>query len=68
MLLVGTKDSREIIELNKKALKQLKNARSKELVMVPNAGHLFEEEGAIEQVADVATKWLMNNLIYGYKK
>lgn len=57
MLLVGTNDSKEIIELNKKALKQLKNAKSKELVMVPNAGHLFEGEGAIDKVADISTKW-----------
>ena len=56
------------MDLNKKVFKQLKNAKSKELVMVPNAGHLFEEEGAIEKVSDVATKWLMNNVIYGYKK
>jgi dienelactone hydrolase len=63
LLMVGAKDSKEIINLNKKALKNLKNANSKELTMVPNAGHLFEEAGAIEQVADVATKWFVNNSI-----
>jgi dipeptidyl aminopeptidase/acylaminoacyl peptidase len=62
MLLVGANDSKDIIDLNKKAFKQLKSAKSKELVMVPNAGHLFEEEGAIEQVANVATKWFAKNM------
>ncbi len=57
LLIVGAKDSKEVIELNKKALKNLKNAKSKELVIIPNAGHLFEEDETIEQVAETATKW-----------
>ena len=50
MLIVRAKDTKEIVELNKKAFKQLKNAMSKVLVMVPNAGHLFEETGSIEKL------------------
>jgi dienelactone hydrolase len=57
MLMVGAKDSKDIIDLNKKAFKQLKNTKAKELIMVPNAGHLFEEEGTMQQVADVSTRW-----------
>lgn len=57
ILIVGAKDSKDIIDLNKKTFKHLKSAKSKELILVPNAGHLFEEEGAIEQVADIATQW-----------
>jgi hypothetical protein len=45
------------MDLNKKVFKQLKNAKSKDLIMVPNAGHLFEEESAIDKVADISTKW-----------
>jgi hypothetical protein len=45
MLIVGAKDSKEIIDLNKRVLKHLKSAKSKELAMAPNAGHLFEEDG-----------------------
>ncbi len=63
MLIVGTKDSKEVIELNKKALKQLKNAKSKELVMIENAGHLFDEEPKIfEKVADIAVNWFTSTL------
>jgi putative phosphoribosyl transferase len=57
LLVVGAKDDKEVINLNKKAIKQLKTSTSKELVTIPNAGHLFEVEGAIEQVAVIATKW-----------
>jgi hypothetical protein len=29
----------------------------KELVVVPDATHLFEEPGALEQVAELAARW-----------
>jgi hypothetical protein len=57
LLMVGANDSKDIIELNKKALKQLKKAKAKEMIMVPNTDHLFEEEGAMEKVAYTAAKW-----------
>ena len=40
LLMVGEKDSKVVIDLNKKVLNQLKNVKSKELVMMPDAGHL----------------------------
>lgn len=57
LLLVGDKDYKQMIDLNKKALKQLKNAKSKELILIPGAGHLFEEAGAIQHVSEIAVKW-----------
>ena len=62
LLIVGAKDSKAVIDINKKVLKQLKNAKSKELVMIPNAGHLFEEEGTIEKVAEITVKWFTDSL------
>ncbi len=43
MLIVGTKDTKEVIEL-KMAFKHIKSSRSKELIIMLNAGHLFDEE------------------------
>ena len=60
--MVGEKDSKAVIDLNKKVLNQLKNVKSKELVMIPNTGHLFEEEGAIDQVAKITVLWFTSNL------
>jgi putative phosphoribosyl transferase len=57
LLIVGAKDSKEVLDLNKKAYKNMRNARPRDLVIIPNAGHLFEEEGTIEQVADITAKW-----------
>ena len=63
LLIVGAKDSKEIISLNKNALKQLKNAKNKELIVIPNAGHLFdEEEGLMEKVTDITKQWFAKNL------
>jgi dienelactone hydrolase len=62
MLIVGAKDSKDMMDLTKKAFKQLKNAKSKDLVIVPDAGHLFDEFGAIERVANVATQWFTRTL------
>jgi putative phosphoribosyl transferase len=62
LLIVGSKDYREVIDRNKKAFKQLKSTKSKELVMISNAGHLFEEENAMEQVANLTTNWFIDNL------
>lgn len=62
LLIVGEKDSKAVIDLNKKVLNQLKNAKSKELVMIPNADYLFDEEGTIEQAADITVNWFSNDL------
>ena len=62
LLIVGSKDSKAVIELNKKALKQFRNVKAKELIMIPNAGHLFEEANAIEKVADFSINWFTNYL------
>jgi len=54
LLIVGGNDS-VVIDLNERAMEQL--AGEKELAIVPGAGHLFEEPGAMEQVAQHAAKW-----------
>lgn len=56
LLIVGGKDT-PVISLNKDALKDLSHAEAKELVVIPGAGHLFEEDGMMEQVAEVALGW-----------
>ena len=57
LFIVGGKE-KTLIKLNKKTIKQLRNSVEKELIIVPNASHLFEEEGAMETVANLSTQWL----------
>ena len=56
LLIVGGKDDKKVIDLNKDALKQL-GSEKKKLVAVPNATHLFEEPGTLEEVARLARGW-----------
>jgi putative phosphoribosyl transferase len=59
LLIVGSLDT-GIIELNRGALEHI-NA-PKELVIVPDASHLFEEPGALDQVAVHAVRWCRTHL------
>ncbi len=59
LLIVGGYDD-AVIELNKKAYKELK--AEKKLEIVPKATHLFEEPGALEKVADLAKEWFVKYL------
>jgi putative phosphoribosyl transferase len=54
LLIVGSAD-REVLALNEEALKLLRGPR--ELVTVPHATHLFEEPGALREVARLANLW-----------
>ncbi len=55
LLIVGGNDA-PVIDLNEQALAQL-GCSEKKLVIVPGATHLFEEPGALEEVASMAAEW-----------
>jgi pimeloyl-ACP methyl ester carboxylesterase len=54
LLIVGGDDA-PVIELNRQAFQVLPG--QKKLEIIPGATHLFEEPGAMEQVARVAVEW-----------
>jgi putative phosphoribosyl transferase len=54
LLIVGGKD-RRVIEMNQAAIEQMACEASMEVV--PGATHLFEEPGALEEVARLARAW-----------
>jgi len=59
LLIVGG-DDEPVIEKNREALGAL--GCEKELQIVPRATHLFEEPGALDAVAHLATAWYGNHL------
>jgi putative phosphoribosyl transferase len=59
MLIVGGSD-RDVLELNRDARARLRC--QSELVIVPGATHLFEERGALDEVARLATGWFVRHL------
>ena len=56
LFIVGGNDYKQVIDWNKNALKDV-GSEKKKLVVVPNANHLFEEPGTLEEVARVASGW-----------
>jgi putative phosphoribosyl transferase len=59
LLIVGGRDQL-VLELNRQALARL--AAPSRLEVVPGATHLFEEPGALEQVARLAAAWFTEHL------
>jgi putative phosphoribosyl transferase len=58
-LIVGSLDT-TVIELNREAMRHLTCPH--ELVLVPGAGHLFEEPGTLDEVIDHARRWFLAQL------
>ena len=59
LLIVGEYDD-VVIQLNEEAFSRLRC--KKEMKIVPRATHLFEEEGALEEVARLAAEWFRQHL------
>ena len=59
MLIVGGRDV-QVLSLNRQALAQLET--EKDLEVISGAGHLFEEPGALDEVAALAHEWLQRHL------
>jgi putative phosphoribosyl transferase len=59
LLIVGQRDP-VVIELNRQAMTKL--GGEKRLAIIPGASHLFEEPGALEQVARLARGWFVHHL------
>jgi len=61
LLIVGEFD-RDVIALNRTAASAMR--ASNIIRIVPGATHLFEEEGALEEVAALAREWFEKNLVH----
>ena len=59
LLIVGERDD-VVLQLNEEASEQLRCR--KELAVVPQATHLFEEPGTLEEVASLAAAWFRRHL------
>ena len=59
LLIVGERDE-EVLRLNESAYAQLQCEKS--LAIVPHATHLFQEPGALDEVARLAATWFRKHL------
>ncbi|MRG95525.1 hydrolase [Polyangium spumosum] len=65
LLIVGGADTL-VIDLNQQAFEDLRCER--QIVIVPRATHLFEEPGALDQVADLAGHWFEAHMAPGERR
>jgi putative phosphoribosyl transferase len=65
LLIAGGFDT-VVIDLNHEALRRMRCIARLEIV--PRAGHLFEESGALEKVADLAQQWFAEYLVDRYAR
>ena len=61
LLIVGGRDD-IVIELNEQARNQMRC--EVKLEIIPGATHLFEEPGALEHVAKLASDWLIDHIAH----
>jgi len=58
LLIVGG-DDEDVLQMNRTALESFRCER--QLEIIPGASHLFEERGALERVAELATAWFVRH-------
>jgi len=54
---VGSRE-KSLVKINKQIIKKMGKSKEKKLSIIEGASHLFEEEGNMQEVAEVATLWL----------
>lgn len=60
MFIAGSME-KSIIKISKETLKKMRNSNEKKLSIIEGASHMFEEEGAMQTGAELATRWLTVN-------
>jgi len=67
LFIAGSYD-KDVVRINKTTMSQLRDITEKKIEVINGASHLFEEEGKIEQVANLAGAWFKSNFKQHMKK
>jgi putative phosphoribosyl transferase len=62
LFVVGSRE-KSLVKISRETIKKMKNSKEKKLSIIEGASHLFEEEGTLQLVAEVATLWLTRHFI-----
>jgi putative phosphoribosyl transferase len=60
LFVVGSRE-KSLIKISKGIMKKMRNSKEKKLNIIEGASHLFEEEGTMQEVAEIATLWITRN-------
>jgi putative phosphoribosyl transferase len=64
LFVVGSRE-KSVVRISKDTMKKMRNCKEKKLSIIEGASHLFEEEGTIQSVGEVATQWLTRHFTMG---
>jgi hypothetical protein len=62
LFIVGGKE-KLLVKVGNETLRKMGKSKEKKLYIVKGASHLFEEQGAMEEVSEIATHWMVRNFI-----
>jgi hypothetical protein len=62
LFVVGSKE-KLLVTVGNETLRKLSNSREKKLKIIKGASHLFEEQGSMEEVSEIAAEWFVQNFI-----
>lgn len=57
LFVVGSGE-KSVVKISKDTMKKMRNSKEKRLSIIEGASHLFEEEGTMHDVAEIATQWI----------
>ena len=64
LFVVGSGE-KSVVKISKETIKKMRNSKEKKLNIIEGASHLFEEEGSMLEVAEIATQWLTRHFTLG---
>ena len=62
LFLIGSKE-KDLLKISSETMRKMRNSKEKKLHIVEGASHLFEEQGAMGEISDVATRWMAQNFM-----
>jgi alpha/beta superfamily hydrolase len=66
LFVVGSKE-KLLIKVGDATLRKMRSSKEKKLNIIKGASHLFEERGAIVELSDITTTWMLQNFILASK-
>ena len=62
LFVVGSRE-KSVVKISKATIRKMRNSKEKKLSVIKDASHLFEDEGTMQEVAEVSTQWLRSHFM-----
>ena len=62
LFVVGSKE-KSLVKVGNDTIGKMRNSKEKELNIIKGASHLFEEQGSMEEVSEIAAQWMVRSFI-----